>query len=354
MLGLPTVPGGIAASDQIAARKHYKKDIPEAILPQLAALEQKDNWHNIIYVGADWLIIALAIVITSLARMNIIVYVLAVIVIGSRQRGLMNLLHEASHKKLFKNRAANAVIGRVFTSYPMGASFTAYQSNHYIHHGFLWDFNKDPKTQRYTELGLVSPPSHWWAFFRQQILRPLLLTHVFYNIKSALSLKDERSDESPVRYGFIALIIITVLATHVWWGFLFFWLVPFCTSFQVIRYWNEMAEHAGLPSYDAWMATRNWTSVLWMQWLMGPHHDDLYHLTHHLFPLIPHYRLAKAHRLLLAVPQYAAAHQCDGFFFPRRRDAPSVLQDIRHPQAISQYHARAGGSVKAAAQQGQR
>ncbi len=347
MLRSPTLPQSeITPSEQIAARKGYKKDIPEAILERLAALEAKDNWHNILYVGADWLVVALAIVATSLARMNPFVYVAAVIIIGSRQRGLMNLLHEASHKKLFKNRTANSVIGRFLTSYPMGASFTAYQSNHYIHHGFLWDINRDPKIQRYTELGLVSPPSGVWAFFRLHIMRPILLMHAFYNIKSALSLKDERKDESPIRYGFIALIIVGVVVTHVWMGFLLFWLVPFCTSFQVIRYWNEMAEHAGLFEFDAWMATRNWTSVLWMQWLMGPHHDDLYHLTHHLFPLIPHYRLAEAHKMLLVVPQYAAAHHCDGFFFQRRRDAPSVLQDIRRPHDIAKFHAQGRGPAE--------
>ena len=144
-------------AEQITARKSYRKDIPAEILQQLAALETKDNWHNIYYVGLDWAVIALAIAVTVLSHMHPIVYILAVIVIGSRQRGLMNLLHEASHKKLFKNHLANAVIGRVFRAYPMGASFTAYQSNHFIHHGFLWDITRDPKTQHYQELGLVHP-----------------------------------------------------------------------------------------------------------------------------------------------------------------------------------------------------
>jgi fatty acid desaturase len=326
------------ASERVLARKSYKKDIPESILEQLNALEGKDNWHNLYFIASDWLTIVAAILITVAFKTNPIVYILSIIVIGSRQRALMNLLHEASHKKLFKNRFMNDWIGRIFTSYPMGASFTAYQANHYIHHGFLWDVDKDPKTQRYTTLGLVRPPSNPFAFFRRHILRPLLLAHVMYNIKSALSLKDERRDESPVRYGFLVLLIAGVLISHQFWGFLIFWLIPFCTSFQIIRYWNEMAEHAGLPDYNAWMATRNWNSSLVMRWLIAPHSDDLYHLTHHLFPLIPHYRLAAAHRLLMRVPQYAGAHQCDGFFFPRRANAPSVIQDIRRPQDIAKYH----------------
>jgi len=260
------------------------------------------------------------------------------LMIGSRQRALMNLLHEASHKKLFRNHALNDWVGRLLTAYPMGASFTAYQSNHFIHHGFLWDPEKDPKIQRYRTLGLITPPSHAFTFFRQQILWPLLLGPVLFNIKSALSLKDERADESPIRYGFLGVVILIVVVTHQFMGFLLFWLIPFCTSFQIIRYWNEMAQHAGLPDYNAWMATRNWNSSAFIEWFIGSHSDDLYHLAHHLFPLIPHYRLSQAHRLLMQVPQYANAHHCDGFFFPRRATAPSVLQDIRRPRDLQNYH----------------
>jgi len=340
VLTTPALPLEIPVTERVAARKNYKKDIPADLIVQLTALEGKDNWHNLFFVGYDWLIIAASIAITVLLKMNPLVYVLAVIMIGSRQRALMNLLHEASHKKLFRNRIMNDWIGRCLTSYPMGASFTAYQSTHYIHHGFLWDPDKDPKTQRYVTLGLVTPPSDLFTFLRHHVVWPLLLGPVFFNIKSALSLKDEREDESPVRYGFLALLIVAVLVTHQFMGFLLFWLIPFCTTFQIIRYWNEMAQHAGLPEYNAWMATRNWQSAPFFEWMVGSHSDDLYHLTHHLFPLIPHYRLATAHRLLMQVPRYAQAHQCDGFFFPRRPDAPSVFQDIRRPKDIIRYQQR--------------
>jgi fatty acid desaturase len=338
MITSPERPFDTPASQRAIVRKRYRKEIPEELRAQLIALERKDNGHNLFYIGSDWLVIIAAIAVTLTLGMNPLVYILAVIVIGSRQRGLMNLLHEASHGKMFKHRVLNDWIGRFFTTYPMGASLSAYRAAHYIHHGWLWDEEKDPKTIRYQELGLVVPPRDQLTFFKRHILRPLLLAHVAHNIAVALSLKGERRSETFVRFGFLALVIAGVILTHTFLSFLLFWVVPFCTSFQIIRYWNEMAEHAGLPEYNAWMATRNWRSNPLAEWLLAPHSDDLYHLTHHLFPLIPHYRLAAAHRLLMQLPQYANAHHCDGFFFPKRKDAPSVLQDIRRPQDIEKYH----------------
>jgi fatty acid desaturase len=351
MITSPERPFDIPAPQRAIVRKRYKKEIPENLRVQLLALERKDNWHNLFYIGSDWLVIVAAIALTLTLGMNPLIYILAVIVIGSRQRGLMNLLHEASHGKMFRNRTMNDWGGRFFTTYPMGASLSAYRVAHFIHHGWLWDEEKDPKTIRYQELGLVVPPSDRLTFFKRHILRPLLLAHVAHNIAAALSLKGERRSETIVRFGFLALVFAGVIIAHALPGFLLFWVVPFCTSFQIIRYWNEMAEHAGLPDYNAWMATRNWRSNLVMEWLLAPHSDDLYHLAHHLFPLIPHYRLAAAHRLLMQLPQYAGAHHCDGFFFPRRADAPSVLQDIRRPQDIYKYHSfRAIGTPQQASE----
>ena len=319
------------------AWNNYKKDIPSTIRAELTSLEKKDNWHNILSITGDWLVISLSIAALVITKINPLVYILACIVIGSRQRALMNLLHEASHNKLFKNRSANDWIARFFLAYPLGASLSAYRAEHYIHHGFLWDEAKDPKTIRYKSLGLVPPPRDAKTFFTRHIVRPLLLAHVAHNIAGALSLKREQRSETVIRFGFLALLLIGIVAAHLILAFLLFWIVPFCTSFQIIRYWNEMAEHAGLQDDNPWLSTRNWNSNVLMCWLLAPHSDDLYHLTHHLFPLIPHYHLAKAHRLLLQVPQYANAHHCNGFFFPRQPDAPSVIQDIRRPEDIAMF-----------------
>jgi fatty acid desaturase len=318
-----------ACRGRAVAQGSHLRAIPKPIRTELAALRVRDNWRNIWYFATDWVVIAGAIAV-SLVLTHPLVYALSVIIIGSRQRALMNLVHEASHRKLFRNRAANDWAGRLLGGFPLLTSVSAYVCAHCRHHAALWDPERDPKTHRYAQLDLISPADDrrfWW----RHIVRPLALYHAPYNIADSLSWRDEDRSERAQRLCFWFAVCALVSVLHLWPLLLLYWIVPFCTTFQVIRYWTEMAEHAGLPSRDPWLATRNWDGSWLARWLLAPHRDDLYHLVHHLLPAIPHYRLAQAHRLLLAVPEYAAAHHCDGFFWPRRVGVPSVLQDIRRP-----------------------
>lgn len=103
-----------------------------------------------------------------------------------------------------------------------------------------------------------------------------------------------------LRLGFWAVVGGAIYYTGTWLPFLLFWVVPFVTSFQMIRYFGEMAEHAGLQSTSPWMGSRVWTSCLPVRWLIAPHNDEM-HLTQRLFPRIPHYRIRQAHNLLMQV-----------------------------------------------------
>jgi len=86
------------------------------------------------------------------------------------------------------------------------------------------------------------------------------------------------------------------------------------TTGAVITFLAEVAEHGGLRTADAFQATRSWTASPPVRWLVGSHSDDLYHLAHHLFPAIPHYRLKRTHRLLMDWAPYRTGHHCIGLF----------------------------------------
>jgi fatty acid desaturase len=314
--------------------------IPKDVRRELVRLRRPDNWRNLIFLGYDWTLIAGAAVAAESAKQGPfrwIVYFFAIVVIGSRQRGLMNLVHEASHRKLFRNRRLNDWGGRLLAAFPLLASLEAYVCSHCRHHGFLGDGEKDPKTKRYAQLGLIVAPRKLRQFVRKHLLKPLLLGHVPFNVLGAVDWKGEPRFERVARVVFWVVAIPLIVVAGLGMDVLLYWVVPFLTTFQVIRYYTEMAEHAGLDTKDPWNATRNWTGSFLTRWLLAPHYDDSYHLVHHLFVWIPHYRLAVAHRILMQVPEYAAGHHCDGFFFPRRPDAPPVVRDIARPDELGRY-----------------
>jgi hypothetical protein len=199
----------------------------------------------------------------------------------------------------------------------------------------LWDRVADPKVHRLVRLGLVEPESRRMAFIFKHVVGPMTLLHAPRNIVGTLRTSTERLGRSV----FVALVGTATVLLGAERELLLYWVLPYLTTFQVLRYWAEMAEHSGLASDRPWSATRNWTAALPIRWLLAPHSDH-WHLVHHLYSRVPHYRLAEAHRILMRVPEYAdEGHHCDGLMFAHRPDAPSVISDVMNPEAIGDYRA---------------
>jgi fatty acid desaturase len=311
------------------------REIPTPLRQKLRTLQRKDNWRNVGYLAFDWGIVAVAIAASLASSFHPLVYVTAVVVIGSRQRALRGLVHEASHRKLMRNRLLNDWLGRLFAAFPLVTSLSGYMCAHCRHHACLWDSERDPKRPFYAKWGLTRGAARPAAFRRDHIARPLLFLHspafVFLGLRYFFSRQEP--SEVIMRYLFAGGAIALIFVLNLGAAFVLFWCVPFCTTYQLFRYWSDMADHGGLESDDPWRTTRNWDATRLVRWALAPH-DDRFHLTHHIVPGIPHFRVAEAHRLLMAVPQYAAGHHCDGFFFARRTDAPSVIQDMRWPNLV--------------------
>jgi fatty acid desaturase len=245
----------------------------------------------------------------------------------------MNLLHQASHKRLFHHIRMNDWLGCLFIGFPLMTSLSAYTYAHRLHHAYLWNRDIDPKAMRYDELGLLPPTRHLPTFILRHLLAPLFLVHVPANLVAALNWRDEKRRETWCRYGFWLAILVLSIVTGTWLFLVLFWVVPYCTVFQIIRYLADMIDHAGLESRDPWLSTRTWEGSWVLRAILAPHSDN-YHLTHHLFPLIPHYRFAQAHRLLMHVPEYAHAHHCRNILWSGDITVPSVMKDILAPERL--------------------
>jgi fatty acid desaturase len=131
---------------------------------------------------------------------------------------------------------------------------------------------------------------------------------------------------------FNALAWIT-LTTDRWAGlyFVLLWVMPIFTSFSFFMILRQLVQHGN--GGRGWLTnTRVFFVNRLIQFSVFPLGQD-YHLPHHLFATVPHYRLGKLHRLLLHVPEYRKeAVIVHGYFLPPHRPPrhPTVL-DVLGP-----------------------
>ncbi|WP_416137796.1 fatty acid desaturase [Halomonas sp. HK25] len=290
-------------------------ETPE-IKKKIRRLTALDNWHCLLYLAKDYLIIGSCI--TLCLKVSWWFYPLAWLVIGSRQRGLANLLHSASHNTLARNRYWNLIAGTVLSGYLVGQKYVLYCYTHVTqHHGHLGDPIHDPDFQQHLAAGLYEKQTKakfLWAYVVKALLGmkvPQYLRYVY---------RDRFMGQVPARYNnriishrtdtwLFTLIWVALLAASLLFGvfhwLIVFWLVPLVTSSMIVGWFIEMAEHFPLvrESRDRLYMTRNRNGNRFERFLTGVHHDN-YHLEHHLNPNVPMWHLPKSQAVRLENPIY--------------------------------------------------
>jgi fatty acid desaturase len=120
-------------------------------------------------------------------------------------------------------------------------------------------------------------------------------------------------------------------------AYLVLWVVPIFTSFSFFMILRQLVQHGN--GDRGWLTN---TRVFFVNRLISfavfPLGQD-YHLPHHIFASVPHYRLRELHEFLLTCAEYRAqAIEVEGYFLPHERPQtkPTVL-DVLGPD----YHHRA-------------
>jgi fatty acid desaturase len=132
--------------------------------------------------------------------------------------------------------------------------------------------------------------------------------------------------------------VFTGLAWVTWatgeWAALYYlvlWVVPIFTSFSFFMVLRQLVQH-GNAGRGVLTNTRIFLLRQLIRFSVFPIGQD-YHLPHHLFATVPHFRLRQLHELLLECADYRAeAVVVDGYFLPPHRPAqrPTVL-DVLGP-----------------------
>src|SRR6187399_1044134 len=117
-----------------AATAPRRIPVRELLAPaELFALRERIEWKGIALVAHAWAVIFGAIALVAIFP-NPLTYVLAVLLIGSRQLGLVILMHDGAHGCLSRNAARNMALSQWFCAFPVFAETAAYRRYHLAHH----------------------------------------------------------------------------------------------------------------------------------------------------------------------------------------------------------------------------
>jgi fatty acid desaturase len=296
-----------------AARHRFSSEIHGA----LRACYRVDDWHGVLEVLEDWLVIAAAIGVSLWAWEHLplapaaLIYVLALFVISSRHRSLYDLLHQASHRTLARHRGLNFVLGTLASGYLVFQSLTAYRLNHVVdHHPFLADPERDPDYKALRDAGAyggAASPAGIRRFLARMFLPSALVGNVRGLVRNKLLNPREARWERGFRLAYTALVIGLLVAAG--WGphFVAYWLVPMVTTTCWVSSVLELMEHYPFieqREHKDLLLARNRDYHPLLNLLVGVHWEG-YHLVHHLFPAVPSWRLREAHRILMKDEAYA-------------------------------------------------
>ncbi len=329
-----------------AVKRHrFEKEI----VAKVRRLYPLDNYHGVLALLGDYLTVVTCVIAVEL--FGWVIYPLAIIVIGSRQRALATITHEAAHVTLARNTTLNNFLGTYCSGYLIGMLMDAYRRSHVgSHHGNFGSQEEDSDYQFMISLGVYSTAGrldYIWNLFVAPLLLLRLPSYLTYLVRERLmSWKNKAGRAEFTRFAlFWALILSGLFLSGNLIDLLLYWIIPFLTSYQIIGWYIELSEHAPLmhSNLDVRMS-RNRNSH-WLERLLTGIHGESYHLAHHLWPRVPFWRMKELNAILREDPVYRDQDDSCGGIILSANGAPTVVSIFRSIARASNAESLASGKV---------
>ena len=253
----------------------------------------------------------------------------AFVIIASRQHALLGLMHEAAHRHLLPGKW-NDFVSDLFCAMPLFLVTRFYRLSHLVHHQFL-NSPDDPDWSRKTWSFPKKSAFEFWAFvFRESTAAVGRRLKIF--VMSVVT-----QPKYSLGFFFYLITIEAFLAALVWIGigwqnYILYWLGPMVLVLPVLGIVRSVSEHFGLNYAGDLNQARDINAGPIEKALFGPNAIHL-HLTHHLYPGVPRYRLESLHNRLREEPWFSGAKQNSSYIFPSEA---SVLGDIISAEYVVQ------------------
>ncbi len=292
--------------------------ITEVLAPEeIKAFTTPSDLHGALAVATTWGLIAGSFMLVA-AYPAVWSVLVALFILGGRHLGLAILMHEASHRSLFRSRRLNDWVGEWLCAAPSWSHLKLYRKHHMAHHAHTG-------TERDTDLGLVRPFPITRASLLRKFARDLAgisgLKRVFALLLMDLGVLEytasvgaKRIDTRGRSIGQWLRIAAqnlspTLLTNGLLFGLLWavghpelyaLWVISYLTTFSLFVRIRAMAEHACTREVsDPFGNTRTTLAGPLARLSVAPHRVN-FHLEHHLLMTVPHFRLPALHRTLQA------------------------------------------------------
>lgn len=268
-------------------------------------LSKLDSSKFLNYLYLDWGII-IATIYLAQSYFNPFTYILAVIIIASRQQAIGVLSHDVVHYRFLHNRKLADWMGNIFMTWPLFFTIPGYRSMHLRHHSKV-NTDEDPDWVR------RKGKSDWVYPMSKRKLYTMLFMDIsglnfFQNIqklflpKSDTKLKkDFQSVEKSyyfVMFAYYFLAVMAITGYGVWKEFFMYWIVPYFTFFKFIKRLRAVGEHFGVPESQIDEVTRTIICNPVEEFLFAQHSIN-YHVEHHRWAGVPFYNLPKLQKYLM-------------------------------------------------------
>lgn len=298
---------GTPASGAHADASHVRRLLPADVLRELTRLSP---WRSLYALAITFATIAIVLGI-AWTHFSWWIALPAIVVIGTQQHALFVLAHDSAHYRLFRTRWLNDAVGR-FVGTIGGVSMMSYRIIHRLHHNNLYG-EVDP------DIALHGGYPRGRAYLLKKLARDLcgltaFKTYGYFFGNPAINANTQEAqrpldDTSAAlraaarrdRWGVVAfhlgapLVALTLGGPLALMKFLVLWTLPLATVIQPILRLRAICEHGAVTDFSTPLtaARTNLVGPL-TRFVMFPHHVN-YHVEHHLFPAVPHYRLPQLH-----------------------------------------------------------
>lgn len=306
---------------EIEKQKNDILGVRQLLREQVQQHSRLKPWVTYRDIAIQWLVISCTIAV-AIYSSNWLVWLVAIVVIASRQHALMVLGHEASHYRISPNRNINDFVGDVFCLLPLLLCLKRWQHEHLRHHRYA-NTAQDPYWDDFNHY------SEWaWPKSKGEAITIFVRDLLGLNIKTNLEAAKRWSPfgSSPIRLApqdifravmFNLILILSLTVSNGWFYFGVLWLLPLLTVSMVFIRMRTLAEHIGIEGKDGTSgidATRH-VDANWLERMTICPLAINYHIDHHIFPSIPYYSLPEFHQLILENELYKKhAHICQGYF----------------------------------------